>query len=71
LSIVTNRKFNYTINKGNNVSHNLITYSVKAASRKANYKTDGSKETKSKGKVIPLHAMEALGVRGGTASTHS
>jgi hypothetical protein len=24
-----------------------------------------------KGKVIPLHAMEALGARGGTAPTHS
>jgi hypothetical protein len=24
-----------------------------------------------KGKVIPLHAMEALGVRGGIAPTHS
>jgi hypothetical protein len=24
-----------------------------------------------KGKVIPLHTMEALGVRGGTAPTHS
>jgi hypothetical protein len=26
---------------------------------------------KKKGKVIPLHAMEALGVRGGIAPTHS
>jgi hypothetical protein len=26
---------------------------------------------KSKGKVIPLHAMEAFGVRGGTAPTHT
>jgi hypothetical protein len=24
-----------------------------------------------KGKVIPLHVMEAIGVRGGTAPTHS
>jgi hypothetical protein len=26
---------------------------------------------KKKGKVTPLHAMEALGVRGGIAPTHS
>jgi hypothetical protein len=26
---------------------------------------------KKKGKMIPIHAMEALGVRGGIASTHS
>jgi hypothetical protein len=29
--------------------------------------TDG----RGKGKVIPLHAMKALAVRGGTAPTHS
>jgi hypothetical protein len=28
-------------------------------------------EGKKKGKVIPLHAMKALGGRGGIASTHS
>jgi hypothetical protein len=27
--------------------------------------------TVKKGKVIPIHAMEALGVRGGIAPTHS
>jgi hypothetical protein len=27
--------------------------------------------TEVKGKIIPLHAMEALGMRGGIAPTHS
>jgi hypothetical protein len=29
------------------------------------------KDVKSKSKAVPLHAMEALGGRGGTAPTHS
>jgi hypothetical protein len=29
------------------------------------------KVSKKKGKMIPLHAMEAHGVKGGTAPTHS
>jgi hypothetical protein len=29
------------------------------------------KESKGKSKAVPLHAMEAHGVRGGTAPTHS
>jgi hypothetical protein len=31
----------------------------------------GSNKIYKKGKVIPLHAMEELGVRGGVAPTHS